>query len=80
MHREHEGLAADDGHRDNVALHVEGQVFVECRRVRNPHALQQQGVAVGHRFGGDVGGNYAAAARPVVDDHLLAPLFGHALR
>jgi hypothetical protein len=73
MHGEHEGLGADDGHRADVAPHVEGQFFVECRRIGNAHALQQQRVAVGRRLGGDVGGDHAAAARAVIDDHLLAP-------
>ena len=73
-------LAADDGHRDDVALDVEGQVFVQRRRVGNADALQQQRVAVGRGLGGDLGGDHAAAAGAVVDDDLLAQTVGQFLR
>jgi hypothetical protein len=40
---------------------------------------QDQRVAVGRRMGGELGGDRATGARPIVDDYLLSPSLRHRL-
>src|SRR5258706_264920 len=65
-------------HRLEVPDRIVRQVLrVQRHRAdHRPDVSHNQVVAVGRRFGDDVGGNGAAGAGAAVDDHRLAPAFG----
>ena len=57
-------------------IRVERQAVVERGRDRRAVGVLQDGVAVGRRFRDRVGGERAAGAGAVLDDHRLAELVG----
>ena len=72
MHDEHIGPGADHRDRREIAHRIVRQLAVHARIDRHRAGdAEEQRIAVGRRFGGDLGADDGAGAGPVVDDNLL---------
>jgi len=80
MHDERRRAARGEQHGGKIAQRVISELLVQTHVDRKRRLRHEQRVAVGSGLGDELEADVAAATRPVVDQHLLAPAHGEALR
>ena len=72
-----EGRNLEERDRREVARELVAHIRIDVLRAGHRAARQQQGVAIGRRFGDKALADHAAGARPVLDDELLPEELAH---